>query len=383
VKHVGKGSGCRHGPAVVSTVGERVTFGPSERKGRIVKRRSLRLIAVGAATAVGTALVYFLDPVAGPDRRRVARDWVVATVRGLLIEPAAEPTVRDGGPVEGDSGEAGDSPGESHWTEPAEEREPVRYPAAYEVAAGQDFTTRFVESEREEEDLAEAPVAVEAATVDRPSRSPMEVVRWERGEYSVGDEVDRKRAVLYLEGEPAQPSRVVAYDRTGEPEPPLVRPRRRDRLPSRLLAGASAAAAASAIVLASWAVVLEHDSEPSSAATPLGAAERRAISLLTEPGVRRVPVQGTSGTLFVLIGKNGKATLVGVSKLGRAPEGKTYEAWVIDRNVPTPAGIFSGSQTVFDLTARVPRGATVAVTLERAGGVPAPTSKPIFAAETS
>jgi hypothetical protein len=188
--------------------------------------------------------------------------------------------------------------------------------------------------------------------------------------------------VLYLEGEQTPPSRVVAYDRTGEAEPPLVRPRKRDRLPSRLLAGSAAALAASAVVLASWAVVLELDSEPSSAATPLGQAERRAIALLTEPGVLRVPVQGSRGTLFVIVGQGGKATLVGVSKLGRAPAGKAYEAWVIDGAGPTPAGLFAGTETVVDLTARVPKGATVAVTLERAAGVPAPTTDPIFAAKT-
>ena len=353
-----------------------------------MKGRSLRLIAVGAATAVGTALVYFLDPVAGPERRRVARDWLVATMRGFLSEPEA--ALEREAPVAALEHEPKPEP-QAEEPPPAEP-EQVSYAATYQAATGQEFRTRFVSAAPadedepiagEEEQPVPAPAVAGAASVERPSRAQMEVVRSERGEHELADEVDRRRSVLYLEGEPAQPSRVVAYDDVDEPVPPLVRARRRDRLPSRVVAGAAAAAAASAVVLASWAVVLEHDSEPSSAATPLGAAEKRAIALLTEPGVRRIPVQGSHGTLFVLIGKDRQATLVGVSKLGRAPAGKSYEAWVIDRNVPTPAGVFSGRETVVDLTARVPSGATVAVTLERAGGVKAPTSRPIFATEAS
>jgi anti-sigma-K factor RskA len=65
-----------------------------------------------------------------------------------------------------------------------------------------------------------------------------------------------------------------------------------------------------------------------------------------------------------------------------APAGKTYEAWVIQGDRPVPAGTFAGGgQVAFPLTRKVPDGAIVAVTLERAGGVEQPTTDPVFASE--
>src|SRR5438067_10265604 len=66
-----------------------------------------------------------------------------------------------------------------------------------------------------------------------------------------------------------------------------------------------------------------------------------------------------------------------------APDGKTYEAWVIPNGkAPIPAGLFSGggSATVH-LRGIVPQGATVAVTIEHAGGARAPTTVPIVSAQ--
>ena len=77
----------------------------------------------------------------------------------------------------------------------------------------------------------------------------------------------------------------------------------------------------------------------------------------------------------------GNVTL-SVSGLSTAPQGKTYETWVIPKgNAPIPAGLFSGggSATVH-LRGTVPQNAIVAVTIERAGGARTPTSSPIFSA---
>ena len=78
---------------------------------------------------------------------------------------------------------------------------------------------------------------------------------------------------------------------------------------------------------------------------------------------------------------SGIATLQ-VSGLAAAPSGKTYEAWVIPkRKAPRPAGLFSGATTtIIRLKGTVPNDAVVAVTIERAGGVPAPTTAPILSA---
>ena len=88
--------------------------------------------------------------------------------------------------------------------------------------------------------------------------------------------------------------------------------------------------------------------------------------------------QSASTRVFtVVVGPDRTATLQ-VSGLSAAPHGKTYEAWVIPKTgAARPAGLFGGSTTV-KLDGRVPRNAIVAVTLERAGGVNAPTTPPIF-----
>jgi len=88
---------------------------------------------------------------------------------------------------------------------------------------------------------------------------------------------------------------------------------------------------------------------------------------------------GADGRLVVT--PDGDAALI-VNKLAPAPAGKTYEAWVIQDDTPQPAGIFSGggTQTAFALTRAVPQGATVAVTIEPAGGVDAPTGDVQFTA---
>jgi anti-sigma-K factor RskA len=90
---------------------------------------------------------------------------------------------------------------------------------------------------------------------------------------------------------------------------------------------------------------------------------------------------GARGSLIVT--PAGDATLV-VKDLRPAPPGKTYEAWVIQRDVARPAGLFPGGQpTAFALTRPVPRGAVVAVTLEVAGGVDQPTAAPLFTAKSA
>jgi anti-sigma-K factor RskA len=84
----------------------------------------------------------------------------------------------------------------------------------------------------------------------------------------------------------------------------------------------------------------------------------------------------------VAVGPNGKAT-ISVSGLSSAPQGKTYEAWVIPAgHAARPAGLFSGSTSGMHLGATVPPHAVVAVTLEPAGGSKKPTTTPIFSTST-
>jgi anti-sigma-K factor RskA len=85
----------------------------------------------------------------------------------------------------------------------------------------------------------------------------------------------------------------------------------------------------------------------------------------------------------VVIGPNRTATLH-VSGLSAAPNGKTYEAWVIPaQHSPRPAGLFPGGQsTTVRLSGTVPKHAVVAVTVEPAGGSKQPTAEPILSTST-
>ena len=129
----------------------------------------------------------------------------------------------------------------------------------------------------------------------------------------------------------------------------------RPRWAMRTVASSLAAAAAS-VAVAVWAVGFRG----SSGATAL----------------RSIPIEGASGSLVV----GGKQAALVLTGLGRAPVGKTYEAWVLRDGGAVPAGIFRGGgrTTVFRLTRDVASGSMVAVTVERAGGVAKPTRTPLI-----
>lgn len=152
----------------------------------------------------------------------------------------------------------------------------------------------------------------------------------------------------------------------------------RSRRPFRAAVAVAAAAACLALGLGIWAGSLSRSLDRERQAR---ARQDELVSILSDPGARQVPLSGASGRLVVSL--TGKAALV-LSDVKRAPEGKTYEVWVIDGGKPQPAGLFeaeSGREAVA-LTRAVPEGATVAVTLEQDGGVKAPTGAPLFSAET-
>jgi anti-sigma factor RsiW len=152
-----------------------------------------------------------------------------------------------------------------------------------------------------------------------------------------------------LAGAKAEGSNVIAF-----PE------RRRWAAP---IAAAAALAAAFALGVGVWATT-----------RPAGGGDAFA-DVVAKPGAK-VVAMGDAGALAVA--PDGSAAVA--VTVPRAPSGKTYEAWVIRRGKPKPAGLFSRS-AVFKIDQPVGRGSVVAVTLEPAGGVDAPTSKPLAATE--
>jgi anti-sigma-K factor RskA len=132
----------------------------------------------------------------------------------------------------------------------------------------------------------------------------------------------------------------------------------RPRWALRAAATAAAVAAVAAIALGIW-----------------------AASLHNQLGERPVAIHLTGANGQLVVTPNRDAALI-VDDLPAAPSGKTYEAWVIASGRPQPAGTFTGggTQTAFALTRRVPEDATVAVTIEPAGGSDAPTGAVQFSA---
>jgi anti-sigma-K factor RskA len=145
------------------------------------------------------------------------------------------------------------------------------------------------------------------------------------------------------------------------------RPRRRV---SWGLGAVAAAAAVVALGLGLWA---------NSLSGRLDRAEE-ANAILGDPSARSSDLTGADGR--VVVSRDGDAVLV-VSGLDQAPSGKDYQAWVIEGDQsPRSAGVFEGGgdDDLVRLKERVPPGAVVAVTLERDGGVDAPTQTPLFSA---
>jgi anti-sigma factor RsiW len=184
-------------------------------------------------------------------------------------------------------------------------------------------------------------------------------------------------ALAYAAEGPAPPEalrgRIIEGARA-EPRAPVIRIRRRN-WPLAAVAGIAAAAAFLAIGLGLWANSLSNslDRETNTKST----YERIFRSLATAK-----PLIGADGSLIVA--NDGRAALV-VCGLADAPSEKTYEAWVITGETPQPAGLFRGGNgcSPVVLTERVPNNATVAVTLERAGGATSPTLPILFRAATT
>jgi anti-sigma-K factor RskA len=116
-----------------------------------------------------------------------------------------------------------------------------------------------------------------------------------------------------------------------------------------------------------------------------GASERQlsALTVLTAPDVARIDLAGqpvapsASARAFW---SRARGMVFEASRLPPPPPGRTYQLWVVTANAPVSAGLIepdpSGNvHAVIATPPDIPDPVAVAVTLEPAGGVPAPTGE--------
>ena len=151
--------------------------------------------------------------------------------------------------------------------------------------------------------------------------------------------------------------------------------RRRPRLVP-VLGVAAAVAAVVAVALGIWGFSVSSDLDESRAAL---AQARAAAAVLASPDARTVGLEQGNGSLVV----SGSEAVLVLNDIEGAPQGKTWEVWVLDGSTPVRAGLFPGgaARDVVPVEGTVGPGAKVLVTLEPSGGVDAPTTSPVVSSD--
>jgi len=140
------------------------------------------------------------------------------------------------------------------------------------------------------------------------------------------------------------------------------------------------AAALLVIGLFSWNMVLQGEMQD---------LQGRIQSLQDQPQEPQMVELGGAGTeqgaRAELVTLEGERAVLVVENMPPVPEGKTYQIWVIEDDVPKPSGLFKPKQDSVAAVVEHPLGGgdVIAVTVEPEGGSPKPTSDPMLAAEVS
>ena len=176
----------------------------------------------------------------------------------------------------------------------------------------------------------------------------------------------RERILADVRAEP--PQNVIPFE-----------PRRRRVVP--VLGAVAAIAAVVALAFGLWGSSLSSELDETRAALE---RQQQTAQILVDSEAQTVALQAGTGRLVVA--PDGQAVLV-LDDLPAAPAGKTYEMWIApdgDIGSANPAGLFPGGDgaAIERVDGTVEPGDVVAVTIEAAGGVDAPTSQPSAASDS-
>ncbi|MGZ4400587.1 MAG: anti-sigma factor [Gaiellaceae bacterium] len=179
-------------------------------------------------------------------------------------------------------------------------------------------------------------------------------------------------------GGPAPPATLRDRIRTAAPLAEARRRPRRARGTTVALVTATFAACAS-VALGGWSLTLTHRLHATRSQL---ANVQQVAFLMARSDTRHVSLSGRPGQL--LVGQDGQAALV--VALDRAPSGRVYQVWVLAtlNSRARPAGVLrGGDRPAVVLSQPVWSGTVVMITLERGGGVPAPTGSPLATAQVA
>jgi anti-sigma-K factor RskA len=170
--------------------------------------------------------------------------------------------------------------------------------------------------------------------------------------------------------------RILADVRAEPPQNVVVLEPTRSRVVP-ILAAAAAIAAVVALAVGLWATDVSRQLGDTRSA--LERAQSTA-AVLADPDSRSLAFQTAETGGSLVVSPDGDAVLV-VDDLGPAPDGKTYEMWIVSHgDAPQRAGVFPGrdGRDVVPVDGAVGPGQVVLVTVEPEGGVDAPTTDPIL-----
>ena len=160
----------------------------------------------------------------------------------------------------------------------------------------------------------------------------------------------------------------------------------RPRWQSVSMWGLAAIAIVVIAVLGAWTMVLQSRVNHAEERV---ATIAQAIAVSTDPNADVAILRGTGSAAgasgFAAIPPDGDGYIVMVG-LPQPPPGETYQAWYLVDGQPTSAGLMSVDEdgyAILEGVQSLPGTDLIALTVEVAGGVPAPTGDPVVAGEVT
>jgi hypothetical protein len=174
--------------------------------------------------------------------------------------------------------------------------------------------------------------------------------------------------------------RLAEPDRARLPGPgPLAVVGQRRTVGIRAVAGLAAVAAVIILALGIDVIRLDRHKPVSGTVTGQLALQQAARAAIAAPGARRVTLKSSDGTLSidVVVAPDGTGYIVS-NTLPALPNGETYQLWGQTSGQLVSFGVLGSRPGVIPFRAEAPVVA-LAITAERAGGVPAPSKQPLLA----